>query len=606
MTTPIITIRIPKQWKSTLWVLVTGGAVIGLSYLIWSRRDGRHRKCDEVMADLQSFPKLGRLPGVHRAPSQSSRNSTLNERRSVASVTRRALNQSIPVNHDSDADDVSTSSVIDWGRLGLRTLAGVVDHLEALMAKIRRYDDRVQVDTSSDSGQLINELRLLLEQAYQLREQYKRKLVLLDHDYLPESIETEVVSDEETCSYFSALEHIDLTELELLMAENYNRPIYLEALKLLDTGEIPYRSLRTQLVGCQRDIEYLAKLHCLRQALDFIFEQPEPTEWLEAVGRLSGCRLLHCLGYSTTEFDEAYGRLMSFVHMQRKLPNNLITEELSAKGIKVINFYDVVVDYMLLDSLELLSDPPSSVLAVTRHRWLSDNFKRVALDSTIWTILLAKRKLLKYADGFCAHYYTLVGTFSPALAWGFLGPDENAQRACNRFRETINAFLREAFVCRDTTATSGSRVSTFQLRPDISTDITDRTISGDTEQLFDEMEALELARRDDVHLDDSDEGDEGDDSSTVICRPSNPADDLNHTSGSSRSHPSASIIRKPGLRYTTMSELAEDLYQLFTVSIAQLTRIFREESRIAGNPIPDEWPVNPVAPRLRLSAEFQQ
>lgn len=245
MTTPIITIRIPKQWKSTLWVLLTGGAVVGLSYWLWCRRQSRHHKrapsTDEVMADLQSFPKLSRLPGVHRAPSQSSRNSTLNERRSAASLTRRTLNQPVPTGHDSDLDDASTSSVIDWGRLGLRTLAGVVDHLETLMAKIRRCEDLVQVDASSNSGQLINELRLLLEQAYQLREQYKRKLVLQDQDYLPESIETEVVSDEETCSYFSALEHIDLTELELLMAENYNRPIYLEALKLLDTGEIPYR-----------------------------------------------------------------------------------------------------------------------------------------------------------------------------------------------------------------------------------------------------------------------------------------------------------------------------------------------------------------------------
>ncbi|VDP94850.1 unnamed protein product [Echinostoma caproni] len=360
------------------------------------------------------------------------------------------------------------------------------------------------------------------------------------------------------------------------------------------------RSLRTQLVGCQRDVEYLAKLHCLRQALDYIFEQPEPTEWLESVGRLSGCRLLHCLGYPTTEFDEAYGRLMSFVHSQRKLPNNLICEELMAKGIKVINFYDVVVDYMLLDSLELLSDPPSSVLSVTRHRWLSDNFKRVALDSTIWTILLAKRKLLKYADGFCAHYYTLVGTFSPALAWGFLGPDENAQRACNRFRETINAFLREAFVCRDTPDTSTRSVS----RPTKSDllNLTDRTITTDTE-LLEEMEALELARQDDIHLDDSDEVDEGDDTSTVICRTSDQPDDLNHTS-SSRSHSASSISKHKGLRYTTVSELAEDLYQLFKISITQLTRMFCEEARFAGNPIPDDWAVNPIAPSLRKSVEF--
>lgn len=43
--------------------------------------------------------------------------------------------------------------------------------------------------------------------------------------------------------------------------------IYVDALQILDeNGEIPYRALRTEFVGCESDSEYLAKLHCLRLA----------------------------------------------------------------------------------------------------------------------------------------------------------------------------------------------------------------------------------------------------------------------------------------------------------------------------------------------------
>ncbi|KAA3669907.1 uncharacterized protein DEA37_0011316, partial [Paragonimus westermani] len=196
-----------------------------------------------------------------------------------------------------------------------------------------------------------------------------------------------------------------------------------------------------------------------------------------------------------------------------------MVEELTTKGVKVINFYDVVIDLMLLDSLELLSDPPTSVLSVTRHRWLSDNFKRVALDSTIWTILLAKRKLLKYADGFYAHYYTLVGTITPALAWGFLGPDESALRMCNRFREVIVAFLREAFMCYHKPRTTevvrrqGTPVN-FNLE-DISLASSENS-DVENKQLVPDFELGKQERTCLNSSDNADEADDGDDNSTII------------------------------------------------------------------------------------------
>lgn len=49
--------------------------------------------------------------------------------------------------------------------------------------------------------------------------------------------------------------------------------------------------------------------------------------------------------------------------------------ELSARGVKAMTFYDIVLDYILMDAFEDLDTPPASVLAVVQNRWLSNGFK---------------------------------------------------------------------------------------------------------------------------------------------------------------------------------------------------------------------------------------
>lgn len=43
--------------------------------------------------------------------------------------------------------------------------------------------------------------------------------------------------------------------------------------------------------------------------------------------------------------------------------------------VAYMSFFDIVLDFMLMDAFEDLENPPSSVLAVLRNRWLSDSFK---------------------------------------------------------------------------------------------------------------------------------------------------------------------------------------------------------------------------------------
>lgn len=122
-----------------------------------------------------------------------------------------------------------------------------------------------------------------------------------------------------------------------------------------------------------------------------------------------------------------------------------LEEELSSKGVKALTFYDVVLDYILMDAFEDLDSPPSSVTAVIQNRWLSNGFKETALTTAVWSVLKAKRRRLNFPAGFMAHFYTISEQLSPLLAWGFLGSDEMLRDTCVYFKEQVMEFLADIF-----------------------------------------------------------------------------------------------------------------------------------------------------------------
>lgn len=52
-----------------------------------------------------------------------------------------------------------------------------------------------------------------------------------------------------------------------------------------------------------------------------------------------------------------------------------VETELQGRGVKALTFYDVVLDFILMDAFDDLENPPSSVTAVVQNRWLSNGFK---------------------------------------------------------------------------------------------------------------------------------------------------------------------------------------------------------------------------------------
>ncbi|KAL0849436.1 hypothetical protein ABMA28_013722 [Loxostege sticticalis] len=232
----------------------------------------------------------------------------------------------------------------------------------------------------------------------------------------------------------------DFDDLTEALPELENLELYQMALK---QNDIPYRTLRTDIVQCGSDSEFLCKLWCLRLAFQNVFRDAAVWAWFVDAGRQVLTDLLLFADKEPKEFLVAYEEMVSWTSDATNW--STIEDELYSKGVKVLTFYDVVLDYILLDAFEDLAAPPSSVLAVVRNRWLSDGFKESALTTAVWSVIKAKRRYLKYPDGFMSHFYSISEHLLPVLVWGFLGPRERLRDVCEMFQSEIVGFISDLF-----------------------------------------------------------------------------------------------------------------------------------------------------------------
>lgn len=56
--------------------------------------------------------------------------------------------------------------------------------------------------------------------------------------------------------------------------------------------------------------------------------------------------------------------------------------------VKNLNFYDVVLDFILMDSFEDLENPPISIQNVVNNRWLNSSFKETVSICLIFIIMI--------------------------------------------------------------------------------------------------------------------------------------------------------------------------------------------------------------------------
>uniref|UniRef100_A0A672NFL6 Mitoguardin 2 n=1 Tax=Sinocyclocheilus grahami TaxID=75366 RepID=A0A672NFL6_SINGR len=249
-----------------------------------------------------------------------------------------------------------------------------------------------------------------------------------------------VMSDD---SFFSAAELFETFSLEDTYHPLKPAALYEEALSLVKDEGVACRSLRTELLECYSDEDFLAKLHCVRQAFQVLLLDETHRMFFMDTGKQIISGLLAKANKSPKAFLESYDDMLQYTQREETRP--VTKMELEGRGVVCMNFFDIVLDFILMDAFEDLESPPSSVVAVLRNRWLSDSFKETALATACWSVLKAKRRLLMVPDGFIAHFYAISEHVSPVLAFGFLGPRQHLSEVCTIFKQQIVQYLKDMF-----------------------------------------------------------------------------------------------------------------------------------------------------------------
>ncbi|XP_055009327.1 mitoguardin 2 isoform X1 [Boleophthalmus pectinirostris] len=291
-------------------------------------------------------------------------------------------------------------------------------------------------------------LETLLHRAYHLQEDFGSSIpadsVLADFESegtlilpcvesfhrLQDDDATTVTSDD---SFFSAAEIFDALSLEQVYQPLRPAALYEEALSLVREGKVAFRSLRTELLECYSDQDFLAKLHCVRQAFQMLLLDESHRTFFMETGKQMIAGLMVKANKSPKAFLESYEDMLLYTKREETWP--VTKMELEGRGVVCMNFFDIVLDFILMDAFEDLENPPSSVVAVLRNRWLSDSFKETALATACWSVLKAKRRLLMVPDGFISHFYAISEHVSPVLAFGFLGPRQHLSEVCTIFKK---------------------------------------------------------------------------------------------------------------------------------------------------------------------------
>uniref|UniRef100_A0A3P8ZQ17 Mitoguardin 1 n=1 Tax=Esox lucius TaxID=8010 RepID=A0A3P8ZQ17_ESOLU len=299
------------------------------------------------------------------------------------------------------------------------------------------------------SPDFVHKLEGLLQRAYRLQEEFEGALGIpgpsSHSNSLAECWEVSapgVMVCVGLSPWQLAEQHRDQSHIQSSLCRH---SFYDEALRLAEEGQVSCRVPRTELLECLGDTDFLAKLHCVRQACQLILCETTTRKFLAETGKkvLSSIILKACKVGRPKRFEEVFEEMIVFLEHQEHWQNTEV--ELATRGVKHLNFYDIVLDFILMDSFEDLENPPMSIQNVVNNRWLNASFKETAVASSCWSVLKQKRQHVKVPDGFIAHFYSICEQISPVLAWGFLGPKTSLHDFCCFFKDQVLSFLKDIF-----------------------------------------------------------------------------------------------------------------------------------------------------------------
>lgn len=207
---------------------------------------------------------------------------------------------------------------------------------------------------------------------------------------------------------------------------------------------IPYRKDRSVICHCKDLEDFQVKVAILRDSFNNLLGNVAGlSNFLCLTGRYILTGILIAADKVPGEMQMAYDAFVEFSSYND--PEKQL-EELRHRKVKVFNFFDIVIDYILLDAFTDLENPPATVKSVLTNRWLGDRFKETALQTSVWSIIKAKKGRVSVKNGFLFHYYSLWESVSPVLAWGFMGPKSmNLASLCDNLYRHVLGMIEDMF-----------------------------------------------------------------------------------------------------------------------------------------------------------------
>eukprot|EP00124_Ichthyophonus_hoferi_P001704 Ihof_evm10s96 gene=Ihof_evmTU10s96 len=288
---------------------------------------------------------------------------------------------------------------------------------EALLVACHVWEDYMERCEDEKKEKIKN----ILEHIYHALDEYDQDLRL---SYPTSSVDSFVSAEE-------AEEDLDegIFEDIIVDEDDQGTEFYEEGIK---QGYVPVRTMQLDKVGCQSEEEYMAKVYCLRLAYDRLLKNKKISKWFQKSGRWLIERILIKANAELEGFHEAYDALMAYVTSKTC---EQIGEELKCRRVVQGGFYDVALDYALMDSFSDLESPPAFVIAIMENKWLPLAMKNAALETATRTVLMAKQKALPSKGGYMSHMYRLAYYVSSSFAIGFLGPkDCELYEVCNAMK----------------------------------------------------------------------------------------------------------------------------------------------------------------------------
>ncbi|KAJ0182015.1 hypothetical protein K1T71_002737 [Dendrolimus kikuchii] len=453
-------VQLTTSQKVVLWsigVVGTSAVVVGVLSRYLARKRAKPILNPRIQRALNKRISRMRSPngGMGSVASSGGRSSPLgfSERMSLASGSI-----------GSGGGDAAPLSPQQLGVMGMEALETSINYWEDALAAFslgaRGGVSGTFALTSPEEAEFCREIQELLQNAYLLQE--RCELLFLDQRsvlFRSESggggaegvaggrrsrlLSTHTGSSHTKREHHSSAESFasaedqvaDLREfddLSEMLPQLENLELYQAAVKQLEIG-IPYRTLRTEVVHCSSDSEFLCKLHCLRLAFRSVFKDPGAWAWYVDAGRQVLTDLLLFADKEPKEFLIAYEEMVSWATDGANWQT--IESELTTKGVK-LSYFDAM--FLLIDSK--FSEIKSVILFIL-------GIPRIfsGADGCYHN---------QYPDGFMAHFYAISEHLLPVLVWGFLGPRERLRDVCESFQSEIVGFITDLFSfqkCRYTT-----------------------------------------------------------------------------------------------------------------------------------------------------------